>query len=100
MRHLLDDAMGVPEDTDGVAHLTKVAWRAMAALQKACEKEKPAPEANPWRDHDGGPCPVPGDRLVEIKYRAGVTGVAKACNRFWGHHSEGSDIVAYKMADE
>jgi hypothetical protein len=40
MRHLLDDAMGVPEDTDGVAHLTKVAWRAMATLQKACEAKK------------------------------------------------------------
>ena len=39
MRHLLDDAMGVPEDTDGMLHKTKVAWRAMADLQKALEKK-------------------------------------------------------------
>ncbi len=39
MRHLLDDAMGVPEDTDGVLHKAKVAWRAMADLQKALEKK-------------------------------------------------------------
>lgn len=38
MRHLLDDAMGVPVDTDGVMHKTKVAWRAMADLQKALEQ--------------------------------------------------------------
>lgn len=38
MRHLLDDAAGVPVDTDGVEHLTKTAWRAMAALQKHLER--------------------------------------------------------------
>jgi len=40
MRHIIDDAAGVPVDTDGVAHLAKVAWRAMAALQKACEAKR------------------------------------------------------------
>jgi hypothetical protein len=40
MRHVLDEAAGVAEDTDGVKHLTKNAWRAMAALQKALEKER------------------------------------------------------------
>lgn len=39
-RHLLDDAAGVPVDTDGVAHLTKTAWRAMAALQKHLEAKR------------------------------------------------------------
>jgi hypothetical protein len=39
MRHVLDEAAGVAEDTDGVMHLTKNAWRAMAALQKALEKK-------------------------------------------------------------
>lgn len=33
-RHLLDDVMGVPMDTDEVLHLTKVAWRAMAKLER------------------------------------------------------------------
>lgn len=37
MRHLLDEAAGVPTDTDGIAHATKVAWRAMAALEKILE---------------------------------------------------------------
>lgn len=39
MRHLLDaGSIEEPEvDEDGVWHLTKTAWRAMAALQKACE---------------------------------------------------------------
>jgi hypothetical protein len=36
-RHLTDEAAGTPFDKDGVLHLTKVAWRAMAALQKALE---------------------------------------------------------------
>ena len=39
MRHLVDHASGERVDTDGVWHLTKVAWRALAALQKACEAD-------------------------------------------------------------
>ncbi len=35
-RHLIDHAVN-PIDTDGVAHLTKVAWRALAALEKYLE---------------------------------------------------------------
>ena len=38
-RHLVDDAMGVPTDTDGVLHATKVAWRAMANLEKLLETQ-------------------------------------------------------------
>jgi hypothetical protein len=42
-RHLLDHAQGVAVDTDGISHLTKVAWRALAMLEKACEAaEAPA----------------------------------------------------------
>ena len=37
MRHLVDDAMGVPTDTDNVLHATKLAWRAMANLEKVLE---------------------------------------------------------------
>lgn len=40
MRHLIDDAMGEVRDTDGIRHLTKVAWRAMANLQRTIENEK------------------------------------------------------------
>lgn len=43
MRHLVDEALFenglLPEnDTDGVLHLTKVAWRGMANLQKKLEE--------------------------------------------------------------
>jgi hypothetical protein len=40
MRHLIDDAKGLKVDTDEVWHKTKVAWRAFADLQKACEQEQ------------------------------------------------------------
>ena len=38
MRHLVD--RGTP-DTDGVAHSTKVAWRALALLQTELERQAP-----------------------------------------------------------
>lgn len=40
MRHMVDEAVGTAEDTDGVLHLTKAAWRALAALQKTLEGRK------------------------------------------------------------
>lgn len=39
MRHMLDEAMGVPVDTDKVLHATKRAWRAMADLERTLEKQ-------------------------------------------------------------
>ena len=39
MRHLLDDAMGLEVDTDLCLHKAKVAWRAMADLEKYLEME-------------------------------------------------------------
>lgn len=44
LRHLMDDAMGVPEDADGVPHLAKAAWRALALLEMRLEAAE-----------DGGP---------------------------------------------
>lgn len=38
-RHLLDRAAGDEFDTDGQRHMAKVAWRALAALQKEIENE-------------------------------------------------------------
>ncbi len=40
MRHLIDDVLGEVEDTDGIKHLTKVAWRALANLERHLENEK------------------------------------------------------------
>lgn len=37
VRHLVDEAAGVPLDTDGVPHYVKVCWRALAYAQKRLE---------------------------------------------------------------
>ena len=39
MRHLIDD-VNTPYDTDGIMHATKVAWRAMANLQRLLDSLK------------------------------------------------------------
>ena len=39
MRHLIDHTLD-PMDSDGVLHLTKVAWRALASLQIYLENER------------------------------------------------------------
>jgi len=39
VRHLIDHSKN-PKDTDGVYHLGKVAWRALAALQEMLEENK------------------------------------------------------------
>jgi len=38
MRHLVDYANGEEFDTDGTRHVSKVAWRALAFLEKELEK--------------------------------------------------------------
>ena len=40
IRHLIDHSIGEIYDEDGIRHLTKVAWRSLAALQKAIENSK------------------------------------------------------------
>lgn len=39
-RHLLDHARGEEFDTDGVRHMAKVCWRALAQLQLLIEKHE------------------------------------------------------------
>lgn len=38
-RHMIDDVLGVPADTDNVLHATKMAWRAMANLERILDKQ-------------------------------------------------------------
>jgi hypothetical protein len=38
LRHLTDHAQGKIYDTDGVRHLAKVAWRALAYLERELDK--------------------------------------------------------------
>ena len=80
MRHLLDDAAGVPVDPDGVEHLTKTAWRAMAALQKHLERGKDAASIdNSDADYVrkfGAPCAELQDMNV----------ACKECDQRYGDH--------------
>jgi len=39
MRHLIDDARDIKVDEDGIEHLTKVAWRALATLQRKIDRQ-------------------------------------------------------------
>lgn len=39
-RHLIDVAKGIKFDTDGVRHKAKIAWRALAMLQKEIENDR------------------------------------------------------------
>lgn len=38
MRHMIDDVLGEKEDTDGILHFTKIAWRGLANLERELEK--------------------------------------------------------------
>jgi hypothetical protein len=40
MRHMIDDVLGEKEDTDGILHFTKLAWRGMANLERELEKNE------------------------------------------------------------
>lgn len=107
LRHLLDDAAGVPMDSDGVPHLVKVAWRAMAALQKACEKARIGLDTrntigDVWTEHTGGPTPCSGDRLVDVRFYAEAHGWDTGCARcFDWEYKKPTDwsIVAWKYAE-
>lgn len=40
MRHMIDDIISNKTDSDGIMHLTKVAWRGMAKLERELEKNE------------------------------------------------------------
>lgn len=61
LRHMLDEAAEPGgKDTDGLRHLAKVAWRALAQLQRAIEAEAgDIQAASPWPPPAPKPPPVP-----------------------------------------
>lgn len=71
VRHLLEHGT---IDTDGVRHSAKVAWRALALLQREIDAERAAQERDHQQDSDGR------DALGEIVYvnRSGQAGSAEA----------------------
>lgn len=53
----------------------------------------------PW---NGGEMPVPGNVVVDLKFRGGgvTREPAGASHYYWKHDGDGSDIVAYKVIEE
>lgn len=71
MRHLIDHFTNAPIDADmeelgELAHLTQVAWRALAMLQRACDAER-AKDAKPEFAFPFGPSNAPGDITAAVK---------------------------------
>ena len=99
-RHMLDEAAGTPVDTDGVLHLTKCAWRAMAALQKACEAGRETEKSeimDGWQTWTGGNSP-PCEGTVEVRFRDGAMCRAVSYTLRWTHIDSRGDIFAWRRA--
>ena len=58
--------------------------------------EAAKPDADGWIKWGDGACPAPG-RVVEVKFRDGLTGESNASCLSWRHLGESSDIVAYRL---
>lgn len=52
--------------------------------------------ADGWIKHDGGPCPVPLDSIVDVMIFSRQTGNFFACNLLWEHDGRQDDIIAYR----
>lgn len=104
VRHLLDAGT---VDVDGVRHSTKVAWRALANLQKELEAIADGPlVANPapksawvsWTGESDAP-DCPGSAEVTVRFRDGATHTGCYARDWdWRHFGGSADIVAYCLA--
>jgi hypothetical protein len=53
-----------------------------------------------WIEWEGGECPVPPNRVVDVKIRSGEIFYGPAFSYAWTHGGNGRrDIVAYKLKD-
>lgn len=93
-------------DTDGVRHSAKVAWRAMALLQKEIEAENVEPISNQDADGyiawGGGSNPVDGLIRVRAILRNGNSADGSSKYFDWTHSPDGTpqqkfDIVKYRI---
>lgn len=75
----------------------------MSIYTTACEPDEPTPNAaltkeGDWITHDGGPNPVPGQR-VDFKIRVEQKAVAMSSDKLrWHHWGHSDDIIAYRLA--
>lgn len=84
------------------ALVERVVYREMYEAALAASKEMiiNKPDSDGWISWCGGECPVDGDVVVDVKFRA--QGQADldgdvADNFRWEHFSNGADVVAYRM---
>lgn len=81
-------------DADGVRHSAKVAWRALANLQKEIE----ATESR-WNEWKGGDCPVRASTMVDVRLRNGsLMPICRAGNLRWSCEGTSGDIIAWRLA--
>jgi len=78
------------------------AWEAWDNARKPAE-----PDVRGWRKHDGGPCPVPPDTLVELPGNTHshgmMIGPVKASDVEWEHTKtvlKGDEIRFYRIRDD
>ena len=98
MRHMIDDAMDIPVDTDNVLHATKMAWRAMANLEKALEKLD-APKQSEWIVNKSiiSESPVGDDIWVDVVLRNGESFCDKARSIDWELSGDPGDVMTYRI---
>lgn len=108
MRHLLEAGA---VDVDGVRHSTKLAWRAMANLEKELEGAKGCQLGAPGTDNQGWvewDCskeltPDIARSRIEVRLRSGrkLDAYEGGVGLCWGRMSDapGSEIVAYRIVE-
>lgn len=108
MRHLLDEAAGTPTDTDGIHHATKVAWRAMAALEKLLENDKKDKQTAKhaildmpgWYQGTGKvPDGVKYTDPIYVLFPDGRIGKGQVDEFDWAISGINADIIAWRHAD-
>jgi hypothetical protein len=105
MRHLLEAGTF---DTDGIRHSAKVAWRALALLQKELEQapkewvevptgqEVDESQHGDWIEADGHPL-LHNGTLIEVQFSDGSTTTGQVQDFYWRGGLGAADIRMYRV---
>jgi len=52
-----------------------------------------------WKKHNGGPCPVPPDTMVEVRLLGGSVFSGFAKEFVWRHDGDNGDITEYRLIE-
>lgn len=79
--------------------MTPADRRLIDAILTSAETE---PDADGWRKHDGGDCPVPYDARVFVRLRCGYLSSAPSSPSawFWRWEEHPGDIVDYRVVQQ